>query len=305
MRVAAIVAAAAVVLTAAAARAADEVVLESGEKLEGTIVERTDVKVVLDHEVLGRLEIPRGRIKSALREGEKPPAPPPGEARWKVRLEAGINGAEGNTDTLSATIGAVADLKRPDGLWHAESRWFLKETDGDQTENRSYALLRRDWQFAKEDRYTYFTEGRYDRDRFQQWDQRATASAGVTYRFLERKDLFVAFRVGGAATKEWGLERTPQDPSPDSKVRPEALLGVETKWTLSERAEVTGQATWYPDLSDTPEYRTLSSAGISYRLDDEGAVSLRAGVEHEYDTHRQEPFKRTDVRYFALLVVEF
>ena len=77
------------------------------------------------------------------------------------------------------------------------------------------------------------------------------------------------------------------------------------KFALAERIEVTGQATYYPDLSDTPEYRTLSVAGISYKLDDQGTLSLRAGVEHEYDTHRQDPFKRTDVRYFALLVMEF
>ena len=292
-------------LAAAAARAEDEVVLESGETLKGTIVEKTEVKVVLDHPILGQVTIPAGRVKSALREGEKPPAPAPEAPRWKSKLEAGMSGAEGNTDTLSITAGFTTDRKESDGLWHIESRWFRKETDGEVTESRFYAALRRDWVFSKESRFTYFAEGRYDRDRFQQWDERATAAAGITYKFVEKKDLFVAFRVGAAATKEWGLERTAQDPSPDDDLRPEGLLGVEAKWTLSERFEVNGQSTYYPDISDTPEYRTLSSAGISYRLDDKGTMSLRAGVEHEYDTHRQEPFKRTDVRYFGLLVVEF
>lgn len=297
--------AAAVLLAATAAFADDEVVLQSGETLKGRILERTDFEVVLDHPVLGRVTIPAGRVKSAVREGEKPPPPPPAEPRWKSKLEAGITGAEGNTDTLSATVGAVSDLELPRHLWHVESRYFLKETDGVTTESRFYALLRKDWRFEKEVRYTFFAEGRYDRDQFQQWTQRATAAGGVTYRFIEKERLFVAFRVGGAATKEWGVERTPADPSPDTDVRPEGLLGVETKWKIDDSKELTAQSTYYPDLSDSPEYRTLSSAGLSIRLDDKGAVSFRAGVEHEYDTHRKEPFKRTDVRYFALLVVEF
>ena len=306
MRIVGAAAAAAVLLLAAAvARAEDEVVLESGEILKGTIVERTEVKVVLNHPVLGVITIPAGRVKSALREGEKPPVPAPEAPRWKSKIEAGTSGAEGNTDTLSFTAGFSSDRKEADGLWHLESRWFYKETDGENTENRFYAMIRRDWVLSKESRYTYFAEARYDRDRFQQWDERATAAAGVTYKFIEQKGLFVAFRVGAAATKEWGLERTAADPSPNTNVRPEGLLGVEAKLALSERIEVTGQSTYYPDLADTPEYRTLSSAGISYRLDEKGTMSLRGGVEHEYDTHRQEPFKRTDLRYFALIVVEF
>jgi putative salt-induced outer membrane protein YdiY len=301
-RLAPFAAAAAVILAASAALADDEVVLQSGEILKGRIVERNDIEVVLDHPVLGKVTIPAGRVKSAVREGEKPPPEAP---RWKSKFEAGMSGAEGNTDTLSATLGLVADLDKPRDLWHFETRYFLKETDGETTESRYYALLRKDWRFEKGTRYTFFAEGRYDRDQFQQWDQRATAAAGVTYKFIEKERLFVAFRVGGAATKEWGVERTPADPSPDTDVRPEGLLGVEMKWKIDDTKEFTAQSTYYPDLSDLPEYRTLSSAGISIRLDDKGAWSFRAGVEHEYDTHRMEPFKRTDVRYFALLVVEF
>jgi putative salt-induced outer membrane protein YdiY len=302
MKAAPLAAAAALLLAASSALAADEVVLTSGEKLEGRIVERTDMQVVLDHEVLGRITIPAGRVKSAVKEGEKPPPEAP---RWKSKLEAGITGAEGNTDTLSGTAGLVTDLEEPRHIWHFEARWFLKETDGETTENRSYALGRKDWRFDKEVRYTFFAEARYDRDQFQQWDQRATAAAGVTYRFLEEEALFVAFRVGGAATKEWGLERTPQDPSPDDDLRPEGLVGVEMKWKIDDSKEFSAQSTYYPDLSDLPEYRTLSTAGISIRLDEKGTMSLRAGVEHEYDTHRKDPFKRDDIRYFALFVMEF
>jgi len=300
-----LVGAAALLLAAGAALAEDEVVLQSGETLKGRILEKTETEVVLDHPVLGKITIPAGRVKSAVREGEKPPPPPPEEPRWKSKLEAGITGAEGNTDTLSATAGFVSDLELPRHLWHVESRYFYKESDGDTTESRFYALGRKDWRFEKEVKYTFFAEARYDRDQFQQWNQRATGAGGVTYRFIEQERLFVAFRVGGAFTKEWGLERTPSDPSPDDDVRPEGLIGVEMKWKIDDSKEFTAQSTYYPDISDTPEYRTLSSAGVSIRLDDKGTMSFRAGVEHEYDTHRSDPFKRTDVRYFALLVVEF
>jgi len=288
-------------LSGAAAAAADEIVLENGDVLKGKVVEKTDVHVVVDHPTLGRIDLPAGRVKSIVLEGEAPPPPAKVAPRWVSKLEAGINGSSGNTKTFGFIGGLVSEKKLPLDLWHFESRYFYGKTDGDEVMNRFYADLRKDWFFSDGSRYSFFAEGRYDRDRFQEWKQRATASAGVAYKFINKEKLFVGFRVGGAATKEWGVE----GPDRDTDVRPEGLLGLETKWKIDDRKEFTAQATYYPDLSDMPEYRLVASAGLSIRLDDKGAMTLRGGVEYEYDTHRADPFEKEDVRYFALFIFEF
>jgi len=299
MRIAA--AAAAVLLAASASLAADEVVLQSGDVLKGKVVEKNDMHVVLDHPNLGKLDIAMGRVKSVVIEGEKPPEPPKEEPRWVSKLEAGLNGALGNTRSQGFIGGLVSDYKLPRHLWHFESRYFRKEDVGETTQSRFYAVLRKDWLFEEGSRYSFFAEGRYDRDQFQQWEQRGTVAAGVAYKFIQEESLKVGFKVGGTATKEWGLE----GPDADDDVRPEALLGVEMNWKIDDTKEFTAQATYFPDLSDTPEYRILASAGISYRLNEKGTLTLRGGAEYEYDTHRTDPFKRADIRYFLLLVMDF
>jgi putative salt-induced outer membrane protein YdiY len=297
-----ILAAALVAAAPALALAEDEVTLKSGDVLKGRVVEKSDLEVVLEHPNLGKITLPAGQVKSVTTEADRiAKAKKEAEPKWTSRIEAGLSGAEGNTDNLNFIAGLASDYRLPRGLWHFESRYFYKETEGEPTENRFYALLRRDWQFEKEERYTFFAEARYDRDQFQQWNQRAIAAGGVTYKFVEKEDLFVAFRVGGAATKEWGLE----GPDQDDDVRPEGLIGVETKWKVDETKEATAQATYYPDLSDLWEYRVLATGGLKYRLDQKGSLNLAVGAEYEYDTHRKDPFKRADVRYFALLTFDF
>ncbi len=280
------------------AKAPDTVTLDTGETLKGKVVESGAAGVVLEHPVLGRVSLPAGKVKSVAKEGDKPPEPP---VAWKSRFEAGLNGSSGNTSTLGFIAGMTSDRKAPLTLTHFESRWFLKDTDHQATENHAYGLVRRDWSLEEGSRTSIFAEGRYDRDQFQEWNQRGTAAAGVAYAFIRREDLTAGFRVGAAATKEWGVD----GPNREHHVRPEGLAGVEAKWKIDDRKEFTFQSTYYPDLANLPEYRLLSSAGLSVRLDDKGSATLRAGVEHEYDTHREAPFRRGDVRYFVLLVIEF
>lgn len=320
---AALAAVAIVALTTAAA--ADDVVLQDGDVLRGTIVEKSDVEIVLDHPLLGRVKIPAARVKEVrvgeVKPPEPPPPPPPPPRNWKAQLEAGVNGAEGNSDTIHGVAGFRYEHAIPKKTWKFETRYFYSDTNVrvpgpdnniETKESRLTSVLRRDWILESNDDVSFFAELRYDRDIATPWDQRASAAAGVAWKFLHEKtkdtEMFLGLRVGAAATKEWGNEENPlttdEERDLNRHVRPEGLLGLEAKLPLSARSEFTAQSTWYPDLSDLWESRVISSAGLSFKLDEKGTMSLRAGVEHEWDTHRVEPFKRQDVRYFALLIID-
>jgi len=322
-------AAAALLLAAGAAARADDVGLQTGEVLQGKVTERAANEVVLEHPVLGTLRIPSSKVVFVVTDAEKAalaaserraeaararaasegkvedrvepvepagPAEPETMAEWVSKLEVGVNGAGGNTRSRNFLAGLRSERKKGSVTWAFDARYANAESDGETTQSRFTTGLRRDWE-ASDPRWVLFAEARYDRDRFQEWDQRGNLSAGAMYKFIERDDLYVGFRAGGSGTKEWG--------SGEDHVRPEGLLGVEGKYRIDDSKEFVFQSTYYPDLTDRPEFRTLSSAGLSVRLDEKGTLNVRFGVEHEYDTHRSRDVKRTDYRYFALLVMDF
>lgn len=297
---------------------ADEIVLENGDVLHGRIVERTEVKVLLDHPMFGRLEIPGPAVKgvrfdsqiaaeareqvptggieeataAAVAEQEKKAA-----QAWKSHFEVGFSGANGNTRSKSWHLGFDTSKDDPDGTWKIDARWDNSESGGVETKNRFTAGARRDWNLG-ESPWILFAEARYDRDRFTEWDQRASVAAGVGYQVVRTDATSVKVRAGLSGTKEWGS-------ADDDHVRPEGVLGVDFAHKISASQEVEAAVTYYPDLSDSPEYRVLSTAGWKIRLDDKGGISLKFGIAHELDTHRVAPFKRQDLTYFGVLVFDF
>jgi hypothetical protein len=319
--------AALVIFAAASAAPADDVVLVDGDVLRGKVLEKSDVEVVLDHPLLGKVKIPAARVKEVrigadAKPPEPPPPPPPPPRNWKAQFEAGVNGAEGNSNTINGIAGFKWEHAIPKKTASFTARYFYSETGKnvpgpdnnlETKESRLTATARRDWIFESNDDLSFFAEARYDRDINTPWDQRATAAAGLAWKFVHDKtkdhEMFLGLRIGAAATKEWGNEENPltevEERDLNRHVRPEGLLGLEAKIPLSSRSEFTAQSTWYPDLSDLWESRVLSSAGITYKLDEKGSMYIRTGVEHEWDTHREDPFKRQDVRYFALFVLDF
>jgi putative salt-induced outer membrane protein YdiY len=314
---------AATLLLGAAAARADDVGLETGEVLQGRILDQNGGAVVLEHPVLGRLTIPRAKVKFVVTDAEKlaaeaagrkadaamakaaaegTAAPPAGEpapeskAEWISKLEVGLNGAGGNNRSKNFIGGVRSERAKPKSTLKFDARYAMTESDGETTQSRFTTGLRNDWLTA-DPKWSFFGEGRYDRDQFQEWDQRANVAAGAGYKFIEEKDSFVGFRVGGSGTKEWG--------NSEPNIRPEGLLGVEARYRIDDSKEFTFQSTYYPDITDRPEFRTFSAAGLSVRLDEKGTLNVRFGIEHEYDTHRSKDAKRTDYRYFVLLVMDF
>ena len=296
------------VLFAASAALADEVRLSTGEVLHGTIVERNDTSVILDHPVLGRLVIPVAQTAAASPTAEPTPAAAtapaapvatPAPSPWKFSAELGASGSSGNTDQsdLHAAIGALYedDVRR----LKADAGWATSKTDGDKTKNQQFVEATHDWLF-NDSPWSVFATGRMDWDEFQDWDRRATVGGGVGYLAVKQDDLSVRLRAGLVFTREWGSS----DPDREDW-RPEGLLGAEANWKLNETNTIEAKATWYPDLHDTGEYRIVTSAAWSVKLSTESALSLKLGAEDEYDSHAEEPFDSNDFRWFAALLYEF
>ena len=139
-----------------------------------------------------------------------------------------------------------------------------------------------------------------DWDEFQDWDRRGSLGAGVGYLAVDQDALKLRLRAGLNAAREWGASN-----ADDNRWRPEALAGAELNWKINETNTFDAKAIVYPDLRDSGKYRVLSEAGWSIKLAKDSGLSLKLGVADEYDTHREAPFKKNDLRFFAALLYEF
>lgn len=310
-------------LAALAARAqAEEIELVSGEVLRATVVEETGSKVVLDHPLLGRIEIaaedvrairpdgalvpvgrggpptpkPKTEAQIAAERIADPPVPEPEEPAWAFTGLVGYSGSQGNTTEFDLRVGLTAEREDSDRRIKLATGYLLSETEGERDENSFFFSALHDW-ILEDSKWFPFAGARYDWDEFEEWDGRVTVSAGMGYQWIDRKDLKVRFRGGLAATRESGTD--------DDDWRPEALLGAEFKKHLTDTQTLEGDVTYYPDLEEGGEFRTVAHLAWSVQLNDEGTLNLKAGVENEYDSHREDPFKSHDFKYYVALTFAF
>jgi len=301
---------AALVTAAAAAARADEVVLMTGDVLVAPKVVHADGRVRMDHPILGHLDLPEAQVSEIRIDGvtttitsggaapvvvAPPPAPPP-PPKWKFKAELGLNGEHGNTRTQDLRTAVGALLETVTDRWKFDAEYLRSKNNGVVVKNQWYVQGIKDWMWA-DSPWTVFATGRFERDHFNAWSQRAQAGGGVGYKFVDREDLKVRGRAGLNGLREWG--------SGDDRWRPEGLLGAEAEWNITKKQRIEATTTWYPDLRQGGDWRLVSTLAWSMKLADSDALSLKIGLEDEYDTHRLAPFHRNDLKYFAAILYEF
>lgn len=328
----------------AARAGADEVVLSTGEALHGRVVQQSDTAVTLAHPILGTLELPRAQItqlhvasldapatqpatqfattapaegpagpeESALAEAVAPPAATqPSDvpeaptvkapqlawwSGWKSRLEAGVTGQEGEHERLVLRSAFRSNRKTEETNTKTEATYYLAKTDGDTTQNEFTAAAGNDWLLPASP-WFYFVESRYEYNDLADWNQRLGGFGGVGYTWFDAPKLHLDTRVGSGASKEFGGE--------DDEVKPEGLLGADVSRKIANgNQEVAATTRAFPDLSDVGEWRTRSSAEWRIKLTQWDGLSLKLGLEHEYETVARDD-NRHNLKYFAALVYEF
>lgn len=279
-------------LLVALAAAADTIELVNGDKLSGAVLETSAERVVLDHPVLGRVEIPVEQIKpkreshglfgTSFLEG------------WKRSFQLGVSGAQGNTrknDVLAALDLAYEDDHK---RWAFGAAYRFGSADGETTENDAFAQLRRDWLFPDSPWFLYGL-ARFDYDQFESWTYRVSGSPGIGYQFVKSEEWDVRGLVGPSVTKEFQED--------DFFV--EALVGLEALWKISKDHSVSFSNTIYPALNDLGEFRNLTSLVWKWKLMEDPALSLLAGVTNEYQSKVDSGFKHDDVKYSTSLGIDF
>jgi len=238
-----------------------------------------------------------GGARSALAQDPSPPDPgllASGLLRgWERELDLGVNGSNGNSESLSVHAGFKAGYKDSADVWKLDSAYDTASTDGDTSRNQFFADLRKEWLWA-DSPWFGFAQGRYDWDELKDWDFRIALSAGAGYQFIEGPSWDLAGRFGLGGSRTYG--------GLDDGFVPEAVLGLDAGWTISARESVQFATTFYPSLEDGGEFRNITTLDWKMQMGEEKRLSMKIGLSDEYDSQAAQGIEQNDFKYYFALV---
>lgn len=219
---------------------------------------------------------------------------PPSE--WKSHFDLSLAGSFGNTDDQSLHVGIDSLREDERTRTSLDAHYFLGMSDGDRTQNKLTTGILQDWLFP-DSRWLWFADARYDYDEFQSWEHRVSAHTGPGYQLIDSEDVDLILRGGVGFNKEWNSE--------DEPFTWEGFLGFEWGWQISDRQRIGATGTWFPQLEDPSEFRTVSTVDWSLLVDEESAMSISAGLRHEHQTEVDPGVEHNDWNVYAGLRFDF
>jgi putative salt-induced outer membrane protein YdiY len=334
-------AAAAALLLAVAPASGATVTLNNGDTLTGQVARRSAEQLVVEHAVLGELTIDRAEIAAidadpqtdrdqaagdsqpdaaADRAAQQAAGAAPGEAeatpgsdgaaeptpakpvettilpQWDKSLALGFSGRQGNAETGS--FNAHLQLKKDTDAARVNfnNKFFYATSGDDTTQNELSSQLNLDWLQPDTD-WFFFMQGGYEFDDFEPWRHRVSVYGGPGYTFVDNQDIEVVGRVGAGANYEFGSV---------NDITPEGLVGTETiRWHLTDNQNLTGGLTYYPSFESIDKYRLNANAEWQIKIDRASGLSLKLGVENEYESITQDDARPNDFKYYGALNYDF
>jgi putative salt-induced outer membrane protein YdiY len=283
--------------------------MTSGDVVRGVVISEDDTNLVLQHPVLGKLTIARRDLASVtvLPEAAPPPPPPPPPAPetppdpdsfwkgWTGSLEFGLNGAEGNSSSLSVRGAATfkRDTSKTTTLFGVLYTYGSSNHDKDL--DRGEVDIRNDWKTGTP--WRIYVTGKAEYDAFQEWDWRLSTHAGVGYEVIKTDNTLLLPRIGVGISKEFG--------SHDGDIEPELDIGLDWEHKLDERQKLFATVDYYPSLDRFTTYRAEAKAGYEIIVDPTNKLALKLGVDERYQSNPGDDKKKSDFLYFATIVYTF
>jgi putative salt-induced outer membrane protein YdiY len=263
--------------------------LSNGDVVTGEVIERTDEKLVLMHPVLGRLEIPVAEVTprslhvglfgTRFLEG------------WDKEVSIGLTGSEGDTDETDVLVGGDLDYVDAQKRWMLRARYELSYSENEKDDHNAQVNALRDWLF-QDSRWFAFSYTTYDFDDFEAWEHRVTTGFGPGYRIIPEGKLQLDLRTGPFITYEFGDE---------DDARPEYALGFFGRFDPNQGHSVRLSNVYYQTL-DHVDFRNVSSLEWKIRIAFTSGLSLKIGVNNEYDSASED--SKNDLKYYSALALD-
>lgn len=283
--------------------------LRSNTRIRGKLIEETDEAYRLSTAELGEISVPKDMVLAIL-PAEAPLGPPPAAAAappppglfgtqflagWEKSIELGFSGKSGDIDTLDLYGKFSGDYADDRARWRVRAAYFYGMSESDNTKNEGFANARRDW-LNQDSRWFFWAESRADYNEFKDYRFRAGGFAGLGYTFHDTEKLRLLGRAGAGGSYEWGEV---------NEFVPEALLAAELRWQVAENQRFEFTNTLFPDLDELGEYRNFTEAAYTVNLQRGRGLSLKVGLQNEYDSFTEDDSQHNTLTYFGALIFNF
>tara|TARA_Y100000385_G_scaffold160360_1_gene166479 strand:- start:50 stop:1510 length:1461 start_codon:yes stop_codon:yes gene_type:complete len=214
---------------------------------------------------------------------------------WDSHVEFGLDGSDGNANTLAMQAGL--ELKRKTERYtlgmdinyrQASSRNTTTEQNGRFNVNFDRLLGDTSW--------SAFAKHGMEWDKFKPFDLRLNLNGGFGYYWLRSDTSTLATRFGAGASREIG--------APMDDWIPEAVFGMEAERQLTSRQKLKGKFDYFPAWENFGDYRLVSDVSWEILLDGSENLSLKLAATDRYDSTPQGA-KPNDVYYSLLLLYKF
>ncbi len=214
---------------------------------------------------------------------------------WNNHAEFGLNGADGNTNTLSLQTGVELKRQTDQYTFVIDVDYFRTKAGGLLTQDAGRADFGLDRMIAGSP-WSAFGKLGLEWNEFRPFDIRVNLNSGAAYHFIRDDTTTVVARFGAGASKQIG--------APDDSWIPEALFGLEAEHQLNRRQKLKAKVDYFPDWRDFSRYRLVSDLSWETLLDEQDNLSLKLATTNRYDTNAQGALPR-DLFYSMLLLYKF
>jgi len=195
---------------------------------------------------------------------------------WESSFELGIDGSEGNSSTLTFRSGANLRRKLDWSDLKLALSYVKSTAEEIETKHNAQFEANHDWLLG-ESPWSVFAKSILVYDEFRPFDLELTLNTGLGYQFVKTDTWSFKGRFGSGATRQWD--------GPDERWRPEAMLGIDFEYKISERQKLRCTSDYYPEWGDYEVYRIRTDAGWEVLLDEATNMSLKLGVIDRYDSN--------------------
>lgn len=210
---------------------------------------------------------------------------------WNGKGELGATRSTGNTSEIGVSAKLMLERKGLSWRHKLTARVDYLRTDGKTTKEQYLAAYEPN--YTIDDGLFAYGLAQFERDRFQGFAGRVSASAGLGYRVIERKDLHLSIKGGPAWRHTRLIDGTGKDAA-------SALAALDFGWRFSKGLRLTQEASAYLESGNS----TLTSAtGLEAKISSRLAARLSYLVE--YESNPPGNAIRTDTSSHVSLVYDF
>lgn len=194
---------------------------------------------------------------------------------WAGSYEVGINGSDGNAESLSLRGGFNVSRETSFTNWDLQLTYAKTTTGVFETQHNALVYSNWDWKLPWP-RWSYFAKTGLEYDEFKDFNVRLNANTGYGYQLVDLPMTKLRPRFGAGTSREFG--------GVDESWQAEAVFGADFSHEFSPRQKLSGTIDYFPAWEDFSDYRIVSNLDWEMLLDEATNLSLKLSLIDRYDS---------------------